>query len=108
MQIHLGSMFYNKYLNPTNRDETGKDKDGNQLLAEYFDVVLANPPFTGNIDKNDIGRTLKPLGTTKTELLFVDLILQMLKPGGRAAVIVPEGVLFGSSTAHQSSTPQAD
>lgn len=97
----LGSTFYNKYLDPTNRDETGKDKDGNQLLADYFDVVLANPPFTGNIDKNDIGRTLKPLGTTKTELLFVDLILQMLKPGGRAAVIVPEGVLFGSTTAHK-------
>jgi type I restriction enzyme M protein len=69
-------------------------------LYEHFDVVLANPPFTGNIDRNDIGRTLKPLGTTKTELLFVELILQLLKPGGRAAVIVPEGVLFGSTTAH--------
>jgi len=67
---------------------------------EHFDVVLANPPFTGNIDKTDIGDTLRPLGTNKTELLFVDLILQLLKPGGRAAVIVPEGVLFGSSNAH--------
>lgn len=69
-------------------------------LHEEFDVVLANPPFTGNIDKSDIGETLRPLGTTKTELLFVDLILQLLKPGGRAAVIVPEGVLFGSTRAH--------
>ena len=67
---------------------------------EHFDVVLANPPFTGNIDKDDIGKTLKSLGTNKTELLFVDLILQLLKPGGRAAVIVPEGVLFGSTKAH--------
>jgi type I restriction enzyme M protein len=67
---------------------------------EHFDVVLANPPFTGNIDKDDIGNTLKSLGTNKTELLFVDLILQLLKPGGRAAVIVPEGVLFGSTKAH--------
>jgi type I restriction enzyme M protein len=67
---------------------------------EYFDVVLANPPFTGSIDKSDIGDTLRPLGTNKTELLFVDLILQLLKPGGRAAVIVPEGVLFGSTKAH--------
>lgn len=67
---------------------------------EHFDVVLANPPFTGNIDKTDIGDTLRPLGTNKTELLFVDLILQLLKPGGRAAVIVPEGVLFGSTKAH--------
>jgi type I restriction enzyme M protein len=69
-------------------------------LHEFFDVVLANPPFTGNIDKSDIGETLRPLGTTKTELLFVDLILQLLKPGGRAAVIVPEGVLFGGTNAH--------
>jgi len=68
---------------------------------EHFDVVLANPPFTGNIDKTDIGDTLRPLGTNKTELLFVDLVLQLLKPGGRAAVIVPEGVLFGASNAHQ-------
>lgn len=97
----LGSAFFNKFLDPSNRDESGKDKDGNKLLAEYFDVILANPPFTGSIDRNDIGRSLIPLGTTKTELLFVDLILQLLKPGGRAAVIVPEGVLFGSSNAHE-------
>ena len=69
-------------------------------LHEFFDVVLANPPFTGNIDKSDIGESLRPLGTNKTELLFVDLILQLLKPGGRAAVIVPEGVLFGGTNAH--------
>jgi type I restriction enzyme M protein len=96
----LGSKFFSKHLDLNNRDEAGKDKDGNQLYAEYFDVVLANPPFTGNIDKSDVGETLNSLGTNKTELLFVDLILQLLKPGGRAAVIVPEGVLFGSSNAH--------
>jgi type I restriction enzyme M protein len=67
----------------------------------HFDVVLANPPFTGNIDKTDIGASLRSLGTTKTELLFVDLIMQLLKPGGRAAVIVPENVLFGSTKAHR-------
>lgn len=66
-----------------------------------FDVVLANPPFTGSIDKNDIGESLQPLGTTKTELLFVDLIMQLLRTGGRAAVIVPEGLLFGSTKAHK-------
>ncbi len=70
-------------------------------LHEHFDVVLANPPFTGNIDKSDIGDSLRPLGTNKTELLFVDLIFQLLKPGGRAAVIVPEGVLFGGTNAHR-------
>jgi type I restriction enzyme M protein len=66
-----------------------------------FDVVLANPPFTGSIDETDIGESLKPLGTSKTELLFVDLITQLLRVGGRAAVIVPEGLLFGSTRAHR-------
>jgi type I restriction enzyme M protein len=66
-----------------------------------FDVVLANPPFTGSLDKTDIGETLQELKTTKTELLFLELILQLLRIGGRAAVIVPEGVLFGSSKAHK-------
>jgi len=66
-----------------------------------FDVILANPPFTGNIDKNDIGESLQWLNTNKTELLFLELILQLLHTGGRAAVIVPEGVLFGSSGAHR-------
>ncbi len=66
-----------------------------------FDVVLANPPFTGNIDANDIGDSLQTLGTTKTELLFVDLMIQLLRVGGRAAVIVPEGLLFGSTNAHR-------
>lgn len=63
-----------------------------------FDIVLANPPFTGNIDKGDINEGLK-LPTTKTELLFVERIFNMLKMGGTAAVIVPQGVLFGSGKA---------
>lgn len=67
---------------------------------ELFDIVLANPPFTGSIDKEDVGNSLQSLGTTKTELLFVELILQLLHMGGRAAVIVPEGLLFGSTRAH--------
>jgi len=65
-----------------------------------YDIVLANPPFKGSIDKGDIWEESR-LSTTKTELLFVDRIIQMLKPGGRAAVIVPDGVLFGSSGAHK-------
>lgn len=63
-----------------------------------YDVILANPPFTGNIDKGDINETLQ-LPTTKTELLFVERIFHMLKIGGTAAVIVPQGVLFGSGKA---------
>jgi type I restriction enzyme M protein len=65
-----------------------------------FDILLANPPFAGNIDKSDIGESLRWLDTTKTELLFIELIMQLLKEEGRAAVIVPEGVLFGSAKAH--------
>ena len=65
-----------------------------------YDIVLANPPFKGSIDKGDIWEEAE-ISTTKTELLFVDRIIQLLKPGGRAAVIVPDGVLFGSSKAHK-------
>jgi type I restriction enzyme M protein len=64
-----------------------------------YDVILMNPPFKGAIDKNDVAPTL-PGTTTKTELLFVHLILRALDMGGRCAVIVPDGVLFGSSRAH--------
>ncbi|MBM7420463.1 MULTISPECIES: type I restriction-modification system subunit M [Chryseobacterium] len=63
-----------------------------------FDIVLANPPFTGNIDKGDINESLK-LGTTKTELLFIERIHTMLKVGGTAAIVVPQGVLFGAGKA---------
>jgi type I restriction enzyme M protein len=63
-----------------------------------YDIVMANPPFTGSIDKGDINEGLK-LPTTKTELLFVERIFNMLKMGGTAAVIVPQGVLFGSGNA---------
>jgi type I restriction enzyme M protein len=65
--------------------------------AEY-DIVMANPPFTGSIDKGDINENLQ-LGTTKTELLFVENIYRLLKKGGTACVIVPQGVLFGAGTA---------
>jgi len=65
--------------------------------AEY-DIVLANPPFTGSIDKGDINENLQ-LSTTKTELLFVENIYRLLKKGGTACVIVPQGVLFGSGRA---------
>jgi len=65
--------------------------------AEY-NIVLANPPFTGSIDKSDINEHLQ-LATTKTELLFVENIYRLLKKGGTACVIVPQGVLFGSGGA---------
>ena len=64
-----------------------------------YDVILMNPPFKGAVDKADLGTTL-PSSTTKSELLFLHLILRVLDMGGRVAVIVPDGVLFGSSNAH--------
>lgn len=66
-----------------------------------FDVILANPPFKGSLDEADVHPSLmRVTKTKKTELLFVALILRMLKKGGRSATIVPDGVLFGASTAH--------
>lgn len=65
-----------------------------------FDIVMANPPFTGNIDKGDINEGLK-LPTTKTELLFVERIFTMLKMGGTSAVIVPSGVIQNSGKAFE-------
>jgi type I restriction enzyme M protein len=64
-----------------------------------YDVVLANPPFKGAIDAADVNPTL-PVRCKKTEILFLHLFLRLLENGGRAAVIVPDGVLFGSSNAH--------
>lgn len=65
-----------------------------------YDIVLANPPFTGKVDKGDINPNLR-IGSTSTELLFLDRISSMLRVGGKAAVIIPEGVLFGSSKAQK-------
>ncbi|MEO1031357.1 MAG: N-6 DNA methylase [Bacteroidota bacterium] len=66
--------------------------------ASEYDIVLANPPFTGNIDKGDIHEELT-LKTTKTELLFIERIYNMLKMGGTAGIVIPQGVLFGSGRA---------
>ena len=69
--------------------------------SDFFDVILANPPFKGSLDAEDVHSSLtRAVKTKKTELLFVALILRMLKKGGRSATIVPDGVLFGSSKAH--------
>lgn len=69
---------------------------------DKYTVVLANPPFTGSIDEGDISASLlKTVRTKKTELLFIALIERILQLGGRCAVIVPDGVLFGSSKAHK-------
>jgi len=66
--------------------------------SNQYNIIMANPPFTGSIDKGDINESLK-LATTKTELLFVEQIYNLLKMGGTAGMIVPQGVLFGSGKA---------
>ena len=68
--------------------------------ADRYTVVLANPPFKGSIDKSDINDALT-IKTTKTELLFVERMMHLLQMGGKCGVIVPDGVLFGSSNAHK-------
>ena len=69
--------------------------------VEGFDVILANPPFSGRLDKDRIVEDVKVGRTTQTELLFLQYILNHLKDGGRCGVVVPEGVLFGPTRAHK-------
>ncbi|MDR6499128.1 type I restriction enzyme M protein [Burkholderia ambifaria] len=66
--------------------------------TEAYDVVMANPPFTGSIDKGDINSILRS-NTSKTEILFTERILTLLKPGGVAGIVIPRGVLFSSANA---------
>src|ERR1019366_6403757 len=71
------------------------------LPLDGYDVVLANPPFSGRVARDRIVDDVKIGTTTATELLFVKYMIDNLKPGGRCGVIVPEGVLFGSTGAHR-------
>jgi type I restriction enzyme M protein len=75
--------------------------EANTSFTEKVSLVLANPPFKGSLDREAVdGKILSIVDSKKTELLFIGLILKGLKLGGRAAVIIPDGVLFGSSKAH--------
>ncbi|MCZ8174110.1 MAG: class I SAM-dependent DNA methyltransferase [Burkholderiaceae bacterium] len=81
------------------KDSLGKEHAGDE---EAYSLILANPPFAGSLDyENTAKDLLDTVKTKKTEILFLALFLRLLKPGGRAAVIVPDGVLFGSSKAHK-------
>lgn len=73
-----------------------------EAVAGEYSLVLANPPFAGSLDYESTAKDLQAIvKTKKTELLFLALFLRLLKPGGRAAVIIPDGVLFGSTKAHK-------
>ncbi len=83
----------------TYRDSLSQDF---ALEEEKYSLILANPPFAGSLDYDTTAKDLLAVvKTKKTELLFLALFLKLLKPGGRAAVIIPDGVLFGSSKAHK-------
>lgn len=89
-------------INQPNIDYVDSVSKQNETASEY-DIVLANPPFTGTVDAESINDNLKTIcNTKKTELLFVALFLRILQKGGRCACIVPDGVLFGTTKAHKS------
>ena len=101
LRISAMNLMLHSITTPTieYRDSVSKTND----IAEEYDIRLANPPFSGTIDKEGVSDDLKRVcNTTKTELLFIALFLRMLKKGGRCACIVPDGVLFGTTKAHQS------
>jgi len=79
-------------------DKTEKSELG--LPLDGYDVVLANPPFSGSVDKDRIVDDVKVGSTTATEVLFLKYILNSIKNGGRCGIIIPEGVLRGPSQSH--------
>ncbi len=97
IRIALMNMILHGISRPNIEQRDTLSKQFDQRPA--YDVVLANPPFAGYVDKGDINDAFS-LDTTKTELLFLELFYNLLTVGGRAAVIVPNGVLFGTSNVH--------
>ncbi len=98
VRIGLMNLIMHGISSPNIEQKDTLSKKYNQ--DSHYDVIMANPPFKGSIDKGDINESLS-LATTKTELLFVNRIINSLKIGGQAGMIVPDGVLFGSSNAHK-------
>lgn len=106
LRIAAMNMMLHGVENPSieNRDTLSNSfvEDCPKQSSNHFDLILANPPFKGSLDAELVHKSLtSAVKTKKTELLFPALMLRMLKPGGRCAVIVPDGVLFGSSIAHR-------
>ena len=100
LRVGAMNMMTHGVDNP-NIDYRDSLSDQNTDTGKYS-VILANPPFKGSLDADTVSADLlKVCKTKKTELLFLALFLRMLKVGGRCACIVPDGVLFGSSTAHK-------
>ena len=101
LRISAMNLMLHSITNPDVRYMDSVSKQ-NQIQEKYT-ICLANPPFKGTVDAESINDDLKAVtNTKKTELLFLALFLRILKKGGQCACIVPDGVLFGSSKAHQS------
>jgi len=101
VRLGLMNMMMHGIDNPNIDYMDTLSKKFNHSELGTYDVILANPPFTGNLNKGEIDDTLT-LSTTKTELLFIERIYTMLRKGGTAGVIIPQGVLFGTAKAFQS------
>ena len=97
MQFSQMNMILHGFRRPNVQYQNSVGKQFNQ--DEEYDVILANPPFAGNLNKSEINEDID-VKTTKTELLFLEVFYNKLVTGGQAAIIVPAGVLFGSSNAH--------
>jgi type I restriction enzyme M protein len=98
VRLGLMNLMMHGIDNPTLEYKDTLSKSYNE--AGKYNIILANPPFTGKIDRGDVNPSLR-IETPATELLFLDRISSMLRTGGKAAVIIPEGVLFGSSNAQK-------
>jgi type I restriction enzyme M protein len=101
IRIGAMNMILHGIEDPKLKDVDALSND-NDSFVDAATLLLANPPFTGSLDKEAVDASiLRTVDSKKTELLFLALILRGLKKGGRAAVIIPDGVLFGSSKAHK-------
>ena len=100
LRIASMNMMSHGHQNPNIGYQDSLSEDASNL-KEFCTCVIANPPFKGSLNKDTIAKNLaSEVSTTKTELLFLALMIRILKTGGRACVIVPDGVLFGTSNAH--------
>lgn len=101
LRIASMNMMAHGHQNPNIKYQDSLSEDAANLKEKYT-CIIANPPFKGSLNKDTIAKNLvSEVSTTKTELLFLALMIRLLKTGGRACVIVPDGVLFGTSNAHK-------
>ncbi len=98
VRISMMNLMMHGITNPNIDQKNTLSKRYNE--SNNYEVILANPPFKGSIDESDIGENFRTK-TKKTELLFLELMFNLLTNSGRCAVIVPDGVLFGNSNAHR-------